>query len=421
MSFDELKSGIDNELTLYYQEKYYLWDDLIKKINHFSIASPYIVSAQDQDRFSTVLILLYGFINMKTVFLANSVASPFFRRGIEGVANKLNTPPLSNEETTALAIATSGSQSKAKIIFISRTNIVSHCDNFIKAIPINTSSVWLNCMPLNHIAGVMIIYRCWFNNASMLLHDNFNARKVWDDLHHFSVTHISLVPRMLSQLLEHSQNSEPPKTLKFAIVGGDKISESLFQRAISAGWPVYLSYGMTEATSTIAIGYTPDKLTPLSGFKIQLTSDNILKIKGAMVVQEMLAQETIVKEVPASEEWFETNDRVMWDGQYLSVQGRNDNMIISGGKNMYPQYIESLLSVSPVIDDIAIGKVSNDEWGDTIAALVCGDLDEFKIWVKKEIQSACQPRIFIKVEQIPRNVMGKIDRKEVVNIISNHN
>ena len=394
---------VENELTIYYRDKSYSWNDLSKNINDFSTDSPCIISAQL--RFSTVLNLLYGFINEKVIF----PVSPEFIK--ETAINRCILP-----ENSALAIATSGTQAKAKIAMISRQNIISHCQSFTKIISIDTSSVWLNCMPLNHIAGVMIVYRCWFNNASMVLHDDFDVKKVWHDMHHFSVSHLSLVPRMLSRLLEYSQHFEIPKSLKYVIVGGDKISDSLFQQAVYAGWPILISYGMTEATSTIAIGSKPDKLVPLDGFEIELTSEETLKIKGPMVFQGffsgLISDSVDLNMKQCNSRWFETNDRVRWDGKYLSIQGRNDDMIISAGKNIAPEYIESLFSTA-AIDDIAIGKIYSSEWGDTIVALVCGDLDEFKRWIKEKIQSVYQPRFFVKVERIPRNLMGKIDRKAV--------
>ena len=410
---------VNSEFNLYYQNKHYSWADLEQQIGSLSpepYSSHLVISAQQ--RFTTILYLLYGFINEQVVFPASPECIE------ETAINRCILP-----ENSALAIATSGSQSKPKVAIISRHNIISHCQNFVRIIPMEVSSVWLNCMPLNHIAGVMIVYRCWFNNVSMLLHDDFDVQKIWDDIHHFAVTHISLVPRMLSRLLEYSQYSKLPENLKYVIVGGDKISEALFQRAVSAGWPIYISYGMTEATSTIAIGRTPDKLIPLDDFKIELNSDEVLKIKGPMVVSRVVSSVVLsvisdnadAKKEQCDTEWLLTNDRVKWDGKYLSVQGRNDDMIISGGNNIAPQYIESLLSSSVVIDDVAIGKICDSEWGDTIVALVCGDLDEFKIWVKKEIQSVYQPREFIKTVQIPRNLLGKINRNAVQIIINNYN
>lgn len=402
------------ELKLYYHNVHYLWADLKHQASYLSGNSSDIIIPAEQG-FSTVLYLLNGFLTKQGVFPVSA--------NIKALNYSLPTKEF------ALAIATSGSQAKPKIAIISRENIISHCRNFKKLIPIDKSSCWLNCMPLHHIAGVMIVYRCWFNNASMLLHDGFDVQKVWQDLNGFSVSHISLVPRMLYRLLEFSQDSKPPQSLKYAIVGGDKISDSLFQRAISAGWPIYISYGCTEATSTIALGTTANQLKLLDELEVKLMPDKTLNLKGPMVfIAYVNSGIAYCENSTFINSWFATNDRVTWDGNYLSVLGRNDDMIISGGENIAPQYIESLLQASDVVEDIAIGKCQdvkhnmsevsdNDEWGDTIVALIVGDLEKFKLWVKNKIKVSYQPRVFIPVKQIPRNQMGKVDRNAIKKLI----
>jgi len=247
-------------------------------------------------------------------------------------------------------------------------------------------------------------------------------------------SHISLVPRMLFKLLEFSQDAKPPESLKYVIVGGDRLSDALYQRAVSAGWPIFISYGMTETSSTIAIGKMQDKLKILDGLSTQLTGDGVLKIKGPMVFSAYADFKMELYE----KKWFITHDRVNLKDGYLSIIGRNDNMIICGGKNIAPEFIESLFidssallnqTSSYVLADLAIGKYQNSSysnndskqsWGDSIVALYCGDVNELERWIKKNIQSAYQPRYLLSVKKIPRNSLGKIDRKAVQTIIYNY-
>ncbi len=423
-------SEIKGELNVYYQAKCYSWSELCLQTQNLILPDKNNESAvlitQAQDVFATLLYLLYGFIEKKIIF---PVSSEFF------VTDSFNADNINTDRTdTVLAIATSGSKAKPKIALISRQNIISHCQNFVKIIPIEHSAVWLNCMPLNHIAGVMIVYRCWFNNANMLLHDNFNAEKVWLDIKLYAVSHISLVPRMLFKLLEFSQDIKPPESLKYVIIGGDRLSDALYQRAASAGWPIFISYGMTEACSTIAIGKTQDKLKLLDDMSTQLTGDGVLKIKGPMIFSAYADFKTELYE----RKWFVTHDIVNLKGSYLSIIGRDDDMIICGGKNIAPEFIESLFidssallnqTSSHVLADLAIGKYKNSSysdndskqsWGDTVVALYCGDVDELECWIKNNIQTAYQPRRLLAVKKIPRNSIGKIDRKAVQTIINNY-
>ncbi|WP_198264446.1 AMP-binding protein [sulfur-oxidizing endosymbiont of Gigantopelta aegis] len=393
-----------NKLKLYHQGQLYNWSDLLQRIE---LISPCIspVTITPQDRFNTLIYLLYGFINKVLIAPINTTL-------------KTNITIQSLSQNDALAIATSGTQSEPKIILLSRDNIRSHCYYFNQIVPLDRSSLWLNCMPLNHIAGVMIVYRCWFQDASMILHDEFNAQQVWSDLQRYAVTHISLVPRMLQRLLECSQNTRPPESLKSVIVGGDKLADALLEKAIFSGWPIILSYGMTEACSTIALGKSTEQLIPLDGFKLQIDKKNTLQIAGAMIAKKFVSHNNEVNSEHLVDGWFSTHDQVHWDGQCLSFIARNDDMIISGGENISPQYLEDLLLKSPFIDDIAIGKINDEKWGDTIVALVCGDLNAFKAWIKLTIQSMYRPRYFLAVNEIPRNALGKIDRLRIKKMIA---
>jgi len=348
---------------------------------------------------------------------------------------KLSQP----DNDIVLAIDTSGSQAEPKSALISYNNIISHCRSFSQSISIDPDTVWLNCMPMNHIAGVMIVYRCWFYHAAMLLHTHFNVKKIWRDLHLYSISHLSLVPRMLFLLLEYQlmiQKSSAddhlipdllPKSLSYVIVGGDKLSDILYQRAVAAGWPLFISYGMTEATSTVAIGQHPEQLQPLDGFSIRINAQGTLSLKGDMVISSYANG---VDKYCFDNGWFSTNDQVQVKGDHLQFLGRDDDMIISGGETIAPEYIESLFSAAPGISDLAITKYRDDystdqcfsekssaEWGDTIVALVCGDIKPLKKWSQDHIKPCYRPEIFVELDQIPRNKLYKIDRKTIAEIL----
>lgn len=399
---------IKHGFKLCHQGKLYSQDEINLKIAEVARDSA-CLAVISEARFSTVLYLLYGWLYKKLVF---PVSADFSKRAEQLCQASL----LTQKDNFILAIATSGSLSEPKIALISEYNIISHCRSLVKRIPLDKKSVWLNCLPLNHIAGVMIVYRCWLNNAVMLLHDDFNVQKIWADLQQFSVSHISLVPKMLASLLDYADGRQLPASLKFIIVGGDKLSESLLLRVKLSGWPVMISYGMTEACSTIALGETPQQLTPLDGFHLQLDHNSILSISGDMLISAYAQGDTdgcYINSNAFNQTYFKTSDQVNWDGKFLSILGRNDNMLISGGKNISPEYIESLLGAYAGIDDVAVGKIPHEEWGDTIVVLFSGDEGDFKYWIEAHIPREYQPRVLYKVAQIPRNSMGKIDRKSL--------
>ncbi|MEJ2530137.1 MAG: class I adenylate-forming enzyme family protein [Gammaproteobacteria bacterium] len=97
----------------------------------------------------------------------------------------------------------------------------------------------------------------------------------------------------------------------------------------------------------------------------------------------------------------------------LRVLGRADDLLISGGNTIHPREIEDLLIDCPGVDEVAVTSRQDQIWGDLLLALYAGSVsqDEILVWCRKNLTSALRPRAFIQVEELPRNGMGKLDRK----------
>ncbi len=402
-------------LKIIHRNKLFSWNEL----QEFYLALDFpqqlegkkTISYPAENHFLSSLFLVRGFCQK---LLLSPYHSDYSEQQNNHFIESINS---SYSDNICIAIATSGTQSMPKIALISFKNISSHCHSFQQLIPLDKSSIWLNCMPLTHVAGIMIIYRCLFNNATMLVNDDFlsdgfNAKQIHNEIEHYKVTHISLVPRMLAQLLDVSICA--PKSLKYVLIGGDKLSRELYQLAIKAKWPIYISYGMTEASSTIAIGKSPDKLELLPGFEVKIGKKKELKLKSDMLVSHYAGGKKLT-----THGWFETSDIAKSHSQeldsiFLNILGRKDQLIISGGKNISPKYIEELIlssaSVREFISDLVISKQNHSQWGDTIVATFVGDELKLKKWLKKNIKSCYRPRIFIQVDKIPRTSLGKAIR-----------
>jgi O-succinylbenzoic acid--CoA ligase len=148
-----------------------------------------------------------------------------------------------------LLLATSGSSGFPRLVELSDSNLQASVQAANEQLKLSHTSVWLNCLPLLHIGGLSILLRCACAGASVVLHQGFNAPGVVDDLHNHQVSHISLVPTMLAQLLDLAK--QPPRSLQVVLVGGAPLDSSLAARALAAGWPVWVTYGMTEAASML--------------------------------------------------------------------------------------------------------------------------------------------------------------------------
>lgn len=173
---------------------------------------------------------------------------------------------------TALIITSSGSESAPKAVRLTWRSIAAAARMVNRAVHLQAGDVWLDALPLHHVGGAMIPYRCWRAGATALIHNGFHPDNVLRDLNIHRVTHLSLVPVMLTRLLE-ADPARPPLSLRVVLVGGASLDSSLHQRALSAGWPVIPVYGMTETCATATFFQQP-----LPGVRCRLGSSGTLEI-----------------------------------------------------------------------------------------------------------------------------------------------
>ncbi len=335
--------------------------------------------------------------------------------------------PLSMDEAH-LYMATSGSDAQPKVVRLSGANIMASIRASRRRLLTDSSDIWLCCLPLFHIGGLSIPFRCVDAAATLLLHDRFDAQQICDDLHRYAVTHISLAPAMLAKLLDHAPEFSPPESLRMVLIGGAPLSRQLYQRATAAGWPLVPTYGMTENCSQIATLYPPPAHwqpgmvgKPLDHTEIDIDADSgAIRIRGDSVMMGYRQADGKSVPLPAGA-WFETEDLgAIDDNGNLIVYGRSDETLISGGENIHPAQIESQLLKHPDITEVAVIGEADHVWGDIVVAVYAGSVTEQQLqsWCKQHLHGAWRPRRFIKTTELPRNAMHKIDRVALRRLIT---
>ena len=313
----------------------------------------------------------------------------------------------------ALIISTSGSEGKPRAVLLGKTQLDAAAAASNSLLPLGPGDLWLNCLPLYHIGGQSILWRCARAGAAVLLHDGFAAAQVASDLASHPVSHISLVPAMLARLLD--LGIRPPSSLRVTLIGGAALSRPLYDKAMAAGWPLYPSYGMSEtaaqcATFDPADGPWHEGLVgkPMPGHEIRTGDDGRIRIRGPQVMLGYLDGSGL-----DSDGWLLTGDlgKIDADGR-LTVLGRADDMLISGGRNVHPQEIESCLAACPGVEDIAVTGLPDPVWGDLIVALVVGPVapESLLAHARAHLPSAALPRRIHHLAHLPRNATGKLER-----------
>lgn len=314
---------------------------------------------------------------------------------------------------TALIISTSGSEGQPRQVLLGAAQLDSAARAANACLQLGAGDCWLNCLPLYHIGGQSILWRCARAAAGVVLHDGFVAEAVARDLDAYSITHLSLVPAMLSRLLD--LGCRPPPALRAVLIGGAALSRPLYDRATAAGWPLFVSYGMSETAAQVAT-FTPDDGAwheglvgrALPGHAIRIGDDGRIRIRGPQVMLGYLDGSGV-----DAEGWLTTGDLGDIDAEgRLTVLGRADDMLISGGRNIHPQEIESCLAACPGVVDVAVTGLPDPVWGDLVVALVVGSIDPARLLdhARHHLPSAALPRRIRQLDRLPRNAAGKLER-----------
>jgi O-succinylbenzoic acid--CoA ligase len=195
--------------------------------------------------------------------------------------------------------------------------------------------------------------------------------------------------------------------MRFVLVGGGPLPKALADRAVRAGVPVLSTYGMTEATSQIATATTGDRtrLVPLDGVIVTTRSDGRITVDGPTVSPGFLGEKP-------REGSYVTNDagRIEPDGG-LTVIGRVDDIVISGGENISLGAIGASLSSFEGVSAAAAVGVADPEWGTTVVGIVETDLDSDALdnLARPVLAPYERPRRWVIVDRLPLLANGKPD------------
>lgn len=333
----------------------------------------------------------------------------------------------------ALLIATSGSSGQPKGVMLEWPSILKSAQTVNHQLNLGTADCWLNCLPLFHIGGLSILFRTALAGASMVLHQGFDPTQVWQDLQHHRVTHLSLVPAMLAQLLDHS-SSPPPQWLGVALIGGAALEENLARRALAAGWPLFVTYGMSEtgsqvATAALTSADAINQPTPLlEGIECAVVDDKgqptrdtgHIRLRGELLMRGYANPRRLGGDGLDPAGWYTSGDLGHYDHVAgITILGRADEIIISGGEKVHPRQVEQLLQPCPGIDELCVTGVADPVWGEILCAVYSGEITEQALeqWCRQEVTGPPRPRDYLRLSQLPRLANNKIDLPTVKQLV----
>ncbi|MBA2694191.1 MAG: o-succinylbenzoate--CoA ligase [Rubrobacter sp.] len=257
--------------------------------------------------------------------------------------------------------------------------------------------VWLHSLPLSHVGGLSILFRCLTAGATMAF-SNPNS-SVGRAIPEAGATHVSLVATQLRRLFDEDA---PFDGVKAILLGGSAMPGSLLEEAHRRGLPVHTSYGLTEMSSqatTTRPGASLEELRtsggPLPYREASVADgDGEILVRGETLFSGYVEGDGLSR--PFDEDgWFHTKDLGRIDGEgRLTVLGRKDNLFISGGENIQPEAVEEEIRRAANVEDAVVVPISDDEFGYRPVAFVKGDVSPEKLRASLE---AALPRFAVPV------------------------
>ena len=349
-------------------------------------------------------------------------------------SNKDHAPKASKH--SKIIILTSGTTGTPKGANRSTPPSLAPIGGILSHVPFKAGEVTSLPAPMFHALGFLHGTIAMMLGSTLVLRRRFKPSTVLEDIEKNKVTALVVVPVMLSRILDQLEKTESKpdlSSLRIVFVSGSQLGAELATRAMKDLGPVvYNLYGSTEiAFASIArpqdLKKNPATVGPVvKGVKIKLFDDNGKEVAKGQVGRIFVGNtfpfegytggggKAIIDGLMSSGDvgYFDEDD-------LLYVSGRDDEMIVCGGENVFPAEVEDLISGHPeVVEATALG-VEDKEWGHRLRAFVVktegASVDEaaIKAYVKDNLARYKVPREVIFLDELPRNPTGKILKREL--------
>ena len=298
------------------------------------------------------------------------------------------------QDGDALVIASSGSTGAPKGIIHTHSSLLAGAQASASRLQLSANDHWLVCIPVSHVGGFSVIARAIHTSAALTLHPAFDAAAV-EQAQKDGVTHTSLVATALSRI--------DTSLFRTILLGGSSAPDNLPNNIIT-------TYGMTETGGGVVYNGQP-----LDNVEIKIVDAEIF-LRCPMLMRAYRDDQTISEE----DGWYATGDIGEIDNNgKLSVYGRQTDMIITGGENVWPSAVENSLSSHPLVNQVVVRGMPDTTWGQRVVAyVVLNDssqtsevklLSDLREHVKQTLPAFCAPQQIVVLAEIPRTSLGKVD------------
>jgi O-succinylbenzoic acid--CoA ligase len=293
------------------------------------------------------------------------------------------------QHNDALVIATSGTTGTPKGVVHTHDSIRALLNMSQSRLQTSSSTHWLLCLPVSHVAGFSIVARSIILGNPITILSKFDEIDV-KNAALAGATHVSLVPTTLQRI--------DPTMFNTILLGGAAAPQNLPNNVVT-------TYGMTETFGGIAYNGQP-----LDGVEVRINKECI-ELKSPSLFRAYRGLDN----GDATDGWYKTGDSGSFDHDLIRVFGRRDDMIITGGENVWPNAIEKVISTFPGIQHVVVSGIEDEQWGQRVVAWIVSSrevvptLENIRQHVKTHMPSFCAPTELRVVKEIPMTSLGKVD------------
>jgi O-succinylbenzoic acid--CoA ligase len=331
---------------------------------------------------------------------------------------------------------TSGTSGRPKGAMLTYGNFFWSAFGSMTQLGIHEDDRWLACLPLFHVGGMSILFRSVLNGTTCVIHNGFDAARANEAIDKDGVTIASLVSTMLIRMLAERGGRAFPPSLRCVLIGGGPVPRELVDKGLKLGIPIAQTYGLTETASqattlrlseaTARPGSAGKPLLPVALRILREDGSECVPLEaGEIVVQGPNISPGYWRQPDATAQamrggWLHTGDAGYFDSEgYLYVLDRRDDLIVTGGENVYPAEVESVLSTHPAVREAGVYAMPDATWGQTVAAAVIPEpgaevsVEALQAYCRERLAGYKVPSRVLFTEDLPRTASGKLLRREL--------
>jgi malonyl-CoA/methylmalonyl-CoA synthetase len=342
------------------------------------------------------------------------------------------TPMTRGADDLAAILYTSGTTGRSKGAMLSHKNLASNSEALVDLWRFTSDDVLIHALPIFHTHGLFVATNvALLSGASTVFLPKFDAEAILDAMP--KATALMGVPTFYTRLLQQDRlTPEHAANMRLFISGSAPLLVDTHEQwQARTGHRILERYGMTETNMSTSNPYDGERRAgtvgfPLPGVELRIMEGEtevaegeigVIEVRGDNVFQGYWQMPEKTAEELRPDGWFITGDLAQQDGDgYVTIVGRAKDLIITGGFNVYPKELESLIDDLPGVLESSVIGVPHPDFGEAVVAIVVPSAADLS---SETIAAACardlakfkQPKQILLASELPRNTMGKVQKK----------